>query len=134
MVLADPEGNEFCVIEPGNGFLADCGLVGALACDGSQQVGFLEPSAGLAAGVGPGPGDGDPLSARRSQDHMGWPAADAEDRQEPVAPRRRVADAGRPAGRGRPLVTLGATCLHDVRGESGRTAMTDPDGNEFCLL
>jgi hypothetical protein len=29
VVLADPEGNEFCVIEPGNGFLADCGFVGA---------------------------------------------------------------------------------------------------------
>ena len=25
VVLADPEGNEFCVIEPGNNFLADCG-------------------------------------------------------------------------------------------------------------
>src|SRR3954468_14276887 len=27
--------NEFCVIEPGNNFLADCGFIGALACDGS---------------------------------------------------------------------------------------------------
>ena len=41
MVLADPERNEFCVIEPGNGFLADCGFVGALACDGSQEVGYF---------------------------------------------------------------------------------------------
>ena len=39
VVLADPEGNEFCVIEPGNNFLADCGFIGALACDGSQDVG-----------------------------------------------------------------------------------------------
>ncbi len=39
VVLADPEGNEFCVLEPGNNFLADCGFVGALACDGSQGVG-----------------------------------------------------------------------------------------------
>jgi glyoxalase superfamily protein len=37
VVLADPEGNEFCVIEPGNGFLAGCGFIGALACDGSQR-------------------------------------------------------------------------------------------------
>ena len=29
VVLADPEGNEFCVIEPGNNFLAGCGFVGA---------------------------------------------------------------------------------------------------------
>ena len=41
VVLADPEGNEFCVIEPGNGFLADCGVLGAMACDGSQQVGYF---------------------------------------------------------------------------------------------
>ena len=28
VVLADPEGNEFCVIEPGNNFLAGCGFLG----------------------------------------------------------------------------------------------------------
>ena len=39
VVLADPEGNEFCVIEPDNNFLADCGFIGALACNGSQQAG-----------------------------------------------------------------------------------------------
>ncbi len=41
VVLADPEGNEFCVIEPGNNFLADCGFIGALNCDGSQEVGYF---------------------------------------------------------------------------------------------
>ena len=41
VVLADPEGNEFCVIEPGNDFLADCGFIGALSCDGSQEVGYF---------------------------------------------------------------------------------------------
>ena len=39
VVLADPEGNEFCVIGAGNQFLADCGFLGALASDGSQEVG-----------------------------------------------------------------------------------------------
>src|SRR5919112_4920304 len=41
VVLGDPEGDEFCVIEPGNNFLAECGFVGALACDGSQAVGYF---------------------------------------------------------------------------------------------
>lgn len=41
VVLADPEGNELCVVGPGNSFLADCGFLGALACDGSQQVGYF---------------------------------------------------------------------------------------------
>ncbi|MCU1428654.1 MAG: hypothetical protein JWL83_2654, partial [Actinomycetia bacterium] len=29
VVLADPEGNEFCIIEPENNFLADCGRFGS---------------------------------------------------------------------------------------------------------
>jgi hypothetical protein len=37
VVLADPEGNEFCVIEPGNNFLCrlripPCGLLRGCAC------------------------------------------------------------------------------------------------------
>src|SRR4051812_43049345 len=36
VVLADPEGNAFCVIEPGNAFLAGCGQLGELACDGTR--------------------------------------------------------------------------------------------------
>ncbi|WP_278255772.1 VOC family protein [Nocardioides convexus] len=40
-VLADPEGNEFCVIPPENTFLADAGPVGAINCDGSQAVGYF---------------------------------------------------------------------------------------------
>src|SRR5215475_886414 len=45
VVLADPEGNEFCVIEPGNNFLAGCGFFAELACEGSQQVGYFWSSA-----------------------------------------------------------------------------------------
>jgi len=40
-VLADPEGNEFCVIHPENTFLADTGAVGAINCDGTQAVGYF---------------------------------------------------------------------------------------------
>ena len=41
VVLADPEGNEFCIIEPGNSFLADCGRLGSITCDGSREVGYF---------------------------------------------------------------------------------------------
>jgi hypothetical protein len=41
VVMADPEGNELCVIEPGNGFLADCPFIGALSGDGSRQCGYF---------------------------------------------------------------------------------------------
>src|SRR5687768_15699937 len=33
VVMADPEGNAFCVIEAGNNFLADTGVIGALSSD-----------------------------------------------------------------------------------------------------
>lgn len=41
VVLADPEGNAFCVIEAGNGFLAGCGPLGELAGDGTRAVGVF---------------------------------------------------------------------------------------------
>ena len=41
IVLGDPEGNEFCVIEPDNAFLAGCGFLGELACDGTRNVGLF---------------------------------------------------------------------------------------------
>jgi hypothetical protein len=39
VVLADPGGNAFCVIEAGNGWLAGTGFLGELACDGLAEVG-----------------------------------------------------------------------------------------------
>jgi predicted enzyme related to lactoylglutathione lyase len=41
VVLADPEGNELCVIEPDNRWLAGCGLLGELACDGTRATGVF---------------------------------------------------------------------------------------------
>ena len=48
VVLADPEGNEFCVIEPGNAFLAGCGVLGELAA----HLG-VSPTAEAFAGLDP---------------------------------------------------------------------------------
>jgi hypothetical protein len=41
IVLADAEGNNFCVIEPGNNWLADCGFLAELTCDGSREAGYF---------------------------------------------------------------------------------------------
>src|SRR4051794_5458551 len=41
VVLADPEGNELCVIEPGNDFLAGCGYLGELTCVGTREGGLF---------------------------------------------------------------------------------------------
>lgn len=39
VVVADPEGNPFCVIEAGNNYLAGTGFLGEVACDGPPEVG-----------------------------------------------------------------------------------------------
>jgi len=36
--MLDPGGNEFCVIEPGNTYLAGCGLLAEVTCDGSRET------------------------------------------------------------------------------------------------
>lgn len=36
--LTDAGGNEFCVIEPGNDYLAGCGPLGEVTCDGSREA------------------------------------------------------------------------------------------------
>ena len=131
VVLADPEGNEFCVIEPGNAFLAGCGFLGELACDGTREVGLFWAEA------------------------LGWPLVWDQDQETavqsphggtkvawggpPVAPkhgrnRQRFdlalvdGDLGAEVDR---LAALGATRLSSA--EDGAVELADPDGNEFRL-
>ena len=84
IVLADPEGNELCVIEAGNTFLADTAFLGELACDGTREVGlFWSAGPGLAARLGPRRGDGDPVAPRRREDRVGRAARASEVRAQP---------------------------------------------------
>jgi predicted enzyme related to lactoylglutathione lyase len=135
VVLADPEGNEFCVIEAGNNFLADTDLIGALSSDGSQAVGYFWSEA------------------------LGWPLVWDQDQETaiqsphggtkitwggpPVAPKtgrnRQHFDLAPPVGGDQRaeverLLALGAELADADPGETGRVAMIDPDGNEFCVL
>ena len=135
VVLADPEGNEFCVIEPGNNFLADCGFVGALACDGSQDVGYFWSKA-----LGwPLVWDQDQETAIRSP-HGGPKITWGGPPLNPKTGKNRVHFDLAPAGDGDQrvevdrLVSLGATGIDIGQGEVGRAEMADPDGNEFCVL
>lgn len=41
VVVADLDGNALCVIEPGNSYLAGCGLLAEVACDGGRDVGLF---------------------------------------------------------------------------------------------
>ncbi|MGY1725830.1 VOC family protein [Geodermatophilus sp. SYSU D01062] len=135
VVLADPEGNEFCVIEAGNRFLADCGFVGALACDGTRDVGsFWSEALGW-----PLVWDQDEETAIRSP-HGGpkitWggpplpPKAGKNRWHLDVAP---PADGDQRAEVER-LLALGATPADVGQGDVGWVVLADPDGNEFCVL
>jgi hypothetical protein len=135
VVLADPEGNEFCVIEPGNSFLAGCGFIGALSCDGTRQVGYFWSAA------------------------LGWPLVWDQDQETavqspeggtkitwggpPVMPKtgknRLHLDLAPPAGGDQGaevdrLLALGASRVDIGQGEVSWVVLADPDDNEFCVL
>ena len=136
VVLADPEGNEFCVIEPENTFLAGCGRLGSITCDGTREVGILlERSARMAVGLGSGRRDRDPRAGRhRSVHHLGS-AARPEDREEPAPSRHRSARPRRSASGGRPpRLARGDVESTSAKARSSWVVMADPDGNEFCVL
>jgi predicted enzyme related to lactoylglutathione lyase len=133
VVLADPEGNELCVIEPGNEFLADCGFIGAVACDGSQEVGYFWSQA-----LGwPLVWDQDQETAIRSP-HGGPKITWGGPPLLPKARKHRLHfDLAPPVGADQlaevdRLVSLGATCIDT--GHGGRVVMADPDGHVFCML
>jgi catechol 2,3-dioxygenase-like lactoylglutathione lyase family enzyme len=128
IVLADPGDNEFCVIEPENNFLAGCGFLGEVACEGTREVGLFW------------------------RDALGWPLVwDHNEETAVQSPRggTKVAWGGPPLspknGRNRQrfhiaapdlaaeverLVALGATKLGEW---DGVVELADPDGNEFSI-
>ena len=135
VVLADPEGNEFCVIEPDNAFLAECGLLGAIAGEGSQRAGYFwsealgwplvwdqdEETAIRSPRGGPKiTWGGPPLPAKSGKYRLRFdllPESGA--RQEEEVER---------------LIALGATRADIGQGGVSWVVMNDPDGHEFCVL
>jgi hypothetical protein len=133
VVLADPEGNEFCVIEPGNNFLAGCGFLGEVACDGTREVGLFW-SAALDWPLVWDQDQETAIQSPRGGTKVAWAGA-------PVAPNRRRNrqrfDLAPPLhGEQRSevdrLVSLGATRLGV--GEDGAVVLADPDGTEFGVF
>jgi predicted enzyme related to lactoylglutathione lyase len=135
VVLADPEGNEFCVIEPGNKFLADCGFIGALVGNGSQEVGYFWREA-----LGwPLVWDQDQETAIRSP-HGGPKITWGGPPLRPKTGKNRLHFELAPPVHGDQqaevdrLVSLGATRIDVGQDEVSRAVLADPDGNEFCVL
>jgi len=134
VVLADPEGNEFCVIEPGNSFVDDSGRLGSITCDGSSKVGYFWSEA-----LGwPLVWDQDEETAIRAPDGTGpfitWgppvPQKTTKNRLHlDIAP-----DHGDQRAEVDRLLSLGAKRIDIGQGNVDWTVMADPDGNEFCVL
>jgi len=135
VVLADPEGNELCVIEPDNAFLAGCGRLGSITCDGSPQVGYFWSGA-----LGwPLVWDQDEETAIRAPDGTG-PFITWAPPVPPKTTKNRLHLDIAPPGDGDQraeidrLVSLGATRIGIGRADEDRVVMADPDANEFCVL
>lgn len=134
VVLADPEGNELCLIEPENRFLATCGRLGSITCDGPREVGLFWSR----VLDWPLVWDQDDETAIRSPDGTGpfitWGP--------PVVPKCTknrfhldlAPDGGRQAEEVERLVSLGATPVDIGQGDVTWAVLADPDGNEFCVL
>jgi len=135
VVLADPEGNEFCVIEPGNRFLADCGFLGAVACDGSQAVGYFW-SAALGWPLVWDENGETAIRSPRGGPKISWGGPPIP----PKSGKNRVhLDIAPPPGGDQDaeverLLGLGATHADIGQGDVYWVVMADPDGNEFCVL
>jgi hypothetical protein len=135
VVLADPEGNEFCVLPPGNNFTADCGFIGALSCDGSQEVGYFWSEA-----LGwPLVWDQDEETAIQSPlggSKIAWGGTPLDPKP---AKNRLHFDLAPPMGGDQQaevdrLIGLGAKPIDIGQGDVEWVVMADPDGNEFCVL
>ncbi len=135
VVLADPEGNEFCILEPGNSFVDARDRLGSITCDGTPQVGYF-----WSAALGwPLVWDQDDETAIRAPDGTGpfitWgpplaPKVGKNRLHLDIAPPVEVAQ---PAEVAR-LVSLGARRIDIGQGEVDWVVMADPDDNEFCVL
>lgn len=127
VVLADPAGNHFCVIEAGNRFLAGCGFLAEVACDGTRDVGLFW-SAALAWPLVWDENQETAVQSPLGGTKVAWGGP-------PVAPKTvrntsrfllAATDVRTDVDR---LVSLGATVVSTDA--DGSVELTDPDGNEF---
>ena len=134
VVLADPEVNEFCVIEPDNSFLADCGRLGSITCDGTREVGYFwsealgwplvwdqdeETAIRAPDGTGPFITWGPPLPPKRVKNRLHLDIVPVD------------GDQGAEVER---LIALGARRVDIGQRDVTWIVMADPDDNEFCVL
>ncbi len=135
VVLADPEGNELCIIEPDNHFLATCGRLGSITCDGSREVGVFwsqvldwplvwdqdgETAIRHPDGTGPFITWGPPIPVKTTKNRLHLDIGPGDDTDQQAEVER--------------LLALGATPVDIGQGDVDWVVLADVDGNEFCVL
>jgi catechol 2,3-dioxygenase-like lactoylglutathione lyase family enzyme len=134
VVLADPAGYEFCVIEPGNDYLAGCGPLGELTCAGTREVGLFWSMA-LGWPLVWDRGEQTAIQSPSGGTKLAWDLWDGPagaPTTEPNRPRFELVPAdGDQRAAVDALISLGAARL-DVRNDD-TVVLSDPDGNEFCV-
>jgi glyoxalase superfamily protein len=128
IVLADPEGNALCVIEPGNNYLAGTGHLGEVACDGRREVGVFWAEA-LGWTLVWDQDDETAIQSPAGGTKVAWGGA----RDEPKAgrsPQRFDLTTADVAVEVERLVGLGAARLG---ARDGVVELGDPDGTEFTV-
>jgi hypothetical protein len=137
VVLADPEGNELCVLEPRPEYM-DTGPVAAVVVDSPDPAAaarFWQ----LAAGWVPGGTWTDRFAALRSARGVG-PYLEFLRVPEPKTVKDRIhLDVAPLSGEDQPaavnvLRDAGAEPADVGQGDVGWTVLADPQGNEFCVL
>jgi hypothetical protein len=125
VVLADPEGNAFCVIEEDNRYLAGCGPLGELACDGSRPVGLFW-SAALEWPLVWDQDDETAIQSPLGGTKVAWGGPPDEPKRGRNVQRFDLAPVGDRRAEIDRLIALGATRLSEDE-------LADPEGNEFRL-
>jgi predicted enzyme related to lactoylglutathione lyase len=137
VVLADPEGNEFCVLDPRGGYAAT-GPVAAVVVDAADPAALARFWA-EAAGWPPARADGSgPVALRAHPDQGPFIEFLATDDPKRAKNRLHLDVAPFPgddqAAEVARLEALGATRAAVGQGEVTWVVLADPEGNEFCVL
>lgn len=135
-MLADPEGNDLCVIDPFNRFLASCPRLGAVNCEGTRALGHCFSQAfgwplvwdqdeekEIQAPDGTGPKitwSGPPLMPKSPPERFHLHVAPTPGTSVPAALDE--------------LLALGARRGNVSNACPGAVELIDVDGNEFCLI
>jgi len=129
VVLGDPEGNLMCVIEPDNGFLAGCGPLAEVTCDGTRDVGLFWAEA-LSWSLTWDQDDETSIQSPSGGTRVSWGGPPLPPKTERNRQRFDLVTDGDLAVEVERLVGLGAIRLEE---RGGRVELADPDGNEFTV-